>query len=260
MDMDEEQQQDADSEDESSQEESTTVEGSAQEGEQKVEEDKDDEEQATVPQLTNEQIAALAKDERLQKAVRGEQADSLQAFIKQTLDEQEQTKENEKAQAAQRQSLEDAYKALRENDDPGPLAQIAAEQYEKAREADKVSGQVSDAVARELAEFVEAVYGDTIKGMKPEEVKALDKMTVVDALVELDRRRADSIRGESASQVSEAEKAAQNAAAAAKARGDAGGQIPGGSAEEAVGDDIGTLLRQGLGENDPEYEEVSSGG
>lgn len=225
--------------------------------EEKGEEEKTDE--VTLPDLTDEQRAALAKDPAIQEAVRGEGAAELDAFIKNTIEEHDQKKETEQTRAAERKTKEEALKVYREDNDPAPLAQIAAEEAAKAETADALSAEVGEAMTRELRPYVEAVYGETIKGMKPEEVKELAEMPLVDALQKLDDRRVAAIKGESAGEVDAAKKAAQNAKTAADARGDGGGNLPGGSAEEAVGDDIGTLMRKGLEDGAPEYEEVAGG-
>jgi len=84
--------------------------------------------------------------------------------------------------------------------------------------------------------------------MKPEEVDKLSEMPLVDALTELDRLKAEGIRGEATGEVDAAKKAAQHAKTAVDARSDATGTLPGGSAKEEVGESIGDLMRQGMEE------------
>ncbi len=227
-----------------------------EEGEEDAEEKEEEKaDEAELPELTDEQVAALRdKDERFKQA-----PSDLDAFLREALQQQEQTKEQEQAQAAQRQSLEDARKAYREDNDPAPLAQLADEMLVKAEEAEQLSAKLDEAMQEQLRPYVEAVYGEQIRSMKREEVERLSDMPLVDALKELDRMKGEAVRGESAGEVDAAKKAAQNAAAAANARSETGANLPGGSAKEAVGDDIGTLMRQGMGEEDLDVEEAQGG-
>jgi hypothetical protein len=213
-------------------------------------------EEVELPELTDDQRAALAKDPAMQKLVQAEGTEDLNAFIQATLAEAEKTKETEKEQAAERKTLEEAERAFREDNDPGPLAQIAADNLAKVRQRAAMSAEVDNAMYEGVRPFVEAEYGDTVRAMKPEEVKALDEMPLAEALQDLARRKAAASGG---SEKEAANKAVQNAATAGAARSESGGTLPGGTAKEAVSDDIGTLMRQGMGDDDLDVEEAQGG-
>lgn len=225
-------------------EEAAAEEVKEEKGEEAAQEEGKEAEAVEVPELSEEQVAALRQDPRFKPEEKA--PEGLDAFVKGLLQEQEQAKETEQTQAAERKSVEDALKAYREDDDPAPLAQIAADLYDKAQEAGRVSVEAAKVVDERLSVFVEAEYGEQIRALKPEEVKNLDEMPLMDALKELNHLRVEAVRGESTTDKDAAGKAVRDAATAGAARVEGKGALPGGSAEEEVGDDIGTLMRQGM--------------
>ncbi len=214
-------------------------------------EDKDDD-KVEVPELSAEQIKALADDPRIVEARKGKEGpapSALDELLKGAVADAEQKKESEETAKKDLATREEALKAYRDGD-PAPLAELAVRAIEGAERQQAVDAAAEEGVDAKMANVIQALYGDTLKGMKPEEVKALDDMPLVDAIQKLADLKAVGSKAESDAAVSEAEKAAHNAATGASASGDKVGVLPGGTAEEgAEGDDIGALLRKGIGDS-----------
>jgi hypothetical protein len=219
------------------------------EGEKKTDEDEGeskDDDSVDLPDLTPEQIAALAQDPRIAEARQGEDKSALDRLLEDSLAEREQERERKESEAKQEADVDSALKAYEEGD-PAPLAELAAKGVAQARKQREITSALDGAVSDRIADDIRKVFGDTLKDMKPEEVKALDDMPLADALSRLVEIKAAAGKAESQEQLSEAEKAARNAKAAADARNDDNGSLPGGTAKEgAAGDDIGALIREGM--------------
>ncbi len=222
------------------------------ESEQKGDGEDKDEDKVEVPELSAEQIAALADDPRIVEARKGKEgptASALDELLKGAVADADQKKESEATAKKDLATREEALKALDEGD-PAPLAALAKQAIDNAERQQAVDAAAEEGVDARMATVIKALYGETLEAMKPEEVKALDAMPLVDAIQKLADLKAAGSKAESDTAVSEAEKAARDAATGKSANGDKVGVLPGGSAEEgAEGDDIGALLRKGIGES-----------
>ena len=220
-------------------------------GEDKGDEEKSDE-TVEVPELSNEQIAALADDPRIVEARKGKEgptSSALDELLKGAVAEAEQKKESEETAKKDTATREEALKAFRDGD-PAPLAELAVRAIEGAERQQAVDAAAEEGVNTRMADVIRTVYGDTLKAMKPEEVKALDDIPLVDAIQKLADLKAAGSKTESDAAVAAANQAARDAATGASANGDKVGVLPGGRTEEgAEGDDIGALLRKGIGES-----------
>ncbi len=219
-------------------------------GEDKGDEEKS-EETVEVPELSDEQIAALADDPRIveaRKSKEGPAPSALDELLKGAVADADQKRESEETTKKDLATREEALKAYRDGD-PAPLAELAVRAIEGAERQQAVDAAAEEGVDARMAGVIQALYGDTLKAMKPEEVKALDDIPLVDAIQKLADLKAAGPKAESDAAVSAAEQAARNAATGNSAKGDKVGVLPGGTAEEgAEGDDIGALLRKGIGE------------
>ena len=232
-------------------EEATSEKKDEEKGEDKGDEEKS-EETVEVPELSDEQIAALADDPRIVEARKGKEGpapSALDELLKGAVADAEQKKESEETAKKDLATREEAMKAYRDGD-PAPLAELAVRAIEGAERQQAVDAAAEEGVDARMAGVIQALYGDTLKAMKPEEVKALDDIPLVDAIQKLADLKAAGPKAESDAAVSAAEQAARNAATGNSAKGDKVGVLPGGTAEEgAEGDDIGALLRKGIGES-----------
>ncbi len=233
---------------------SDTEEKKEEKGEEKGENDQagKDDDKVEVPELSDEQIAALADDPRIVEARKGKEgptSSALDELLKGAVADAEQKKESEETAKKDIATRDEALKAL-EDGDPAPLAALAKQAIENAERQKDIDSAAEEGVDARLATVIQALYGDTLKAMKSEERAALDDMPLVDAIQKLADLKAAGPKAESDAAVSEAEKAAHNAATGASANGDKVGVLPGGSAEEgAEGDDIGALIRKGIGDS-----------
>ena len=203
-------------------------------------------EAAGLPELTDEQIAALAKDPRIQSAFKTEAPSALDELVNSLLAEKEEEKTKATAEAETQKTVEEALKAFEEGDDPAPLAALAAKSFREAQRRAEITTQLQEAVNTEVGAAIDAAYGDLLRSMKPDEVKTLDAMPLPDALKELQRRSIEVATGQSRE---DSQKALAAAKTGATARADGTIHLPGGSAKEDVGDDIGALMRKGLGDS-----------
>ncbi|KKN29546.1 hypothetical protein LCGC14_0843040 [marine sediment metagenome] len=230
-------------------EEATSEKKDEEKGEDKGDEEKS-EETVEVPELSDEQIAALADDPRIVEARKGKEGpapSALDELLKGAVADADQKRESEETTKKDLATREEALKAFRDDGDPAPLAALAARAIEGAERQQAVDAAAEEGVNARMAGVIQAVYGDTLKAMKPEEVKALDDIPLVDAIQKLADLKAAGPKAESDAAVSAAEQAARNAATGNSAKGDKVGVLPGGTAEEgAEGDDIGALLRKGI--------------
>ena len=201
---------------------------------------------ADIPELTDEQIAALAKDPRIQSAFKTEAPSALDELVNSLLAEKEEEKTKATAEAETQKTVEEALKAFEEGDDPAPLAALAAKSFREAQRRAEITTQLQEAVNTEVGAAIDAAYGDLLRSMKPDEVKTLDAMPLPDALKELQRRSIEVATGQSRE---DSQKALAAAKTGATARADGTIHLPGGSAKEDVGDDIGALMRKGLGDS-----------
>src|SRR3990172_5381721 len=87
---------------------------------------------ATLPELTDEQIAVLAKDPRVQEAFKAEAPSALDELVDSLLAEKEGEKTRAAAEAETQKTGEEALKAFEEGD-PAPLADLAAKSYREAQ-------------------------------------------------------------------------------------------------------------------------------
>ena len=200
---------------------------------------------AALPELTDEQVAALARDPRIQEAFKQEAPSALDELVNSLLAEKEGEKTRAAVEAETQKTVEEALKAFEEGD-PAPLADLAAKSYREAQSRAAIRGQLEEAVNAEVGAAIDAAYGDLLRSMKPDEVKALDAMPLPDALKELQKRAVEAATGQTREESSKALKAAVTGAAA---RVDGAVNLPGGRAEEDVGDDIGALMRKGLADS-----------
>ena len=199
-----------------------------------------------LPELTDEQIAALAKDPRVQEAFKAEAPSALDELVNSLLAEKEGEKTRAAVEAETQKTVEEALKAFEEGD-PAPLADLAAKSYREAQSRAALRGQLEEAVNAEVGAAIDAAYGDLLRTMKPDEVKALDAMSLPDALKELQKRAVEVATGQSREDSQKALAAAKTGAAA---RADGSVNLPGGaSAKDDVGDDIGALMRKGLADS-----------
>ena len=219
-------------------------------GEEKAEEKAN--ETVEVPELSDDQIAALADDPRIVEARKGKEGpapSALDELLKGAVADAEQKKESEETAKKDLATREEAMKAYRDGD-PAPLAELAVRAIEGAERQQAVDAAAEEGANERLAAAVQAVYGGTLGAMSDEDRKSLDAMPFVDAIQKLADLKASGSKAESDAAVSEAEKAAHNAATGASASGDKVGVLPGGTSEEgAEGDDIGALLRKGIGDS-----------
>ncbi len=233
-------------------EEATSEEKKDEKGEEKGEEKDESGETVEVPELSEEQIKALADDPRIVEARKGKESpapSALDELLKGAVADAEQKKESEETAKKDLATREEAMKAYSDGD-PAPLAALAKQAIESAERQQAVDAAAEEGVDAKMANVIQALYGDTLKAMKPEEVKALDDIPLVDAIQKLADLKAAGSKAESDAAVSEAEKAARNAATGVSASGEKVGVLPGGTAEEgAEGDDIGALLRKGIGDS-----------
>ncbi|KKL65436.1 hypothetical protein LCGC14_2155000 [marine sediment metagenome] len=213
--------------------------------------DKDEEkdesgEPVEVPDLSDEQIALLAKDPRIAELRKGDETSALDELLKGAVAEETQKREHEETAKKDLATREEALKAFRDGD-PAPLAELAVRAIEGAERRQAIDAAAEEGADARLGQAIQVVYGNELKAMTPEEVKALDDMPLEDAIQKLADLKAAGSKEESDAAVSEAEKAAHNAATGNSASGEKVGVLPGGSAEEgAEGDDIGALLRKGI--------------
>ena len=200
---------------------------------------------AALPELTDEQIAALAKDPRVQEAFKQEAPSALDELVNSLLAEKEGEKTRAAVEAETQKTVEEALKAFEEGD-PAPLADLAAKSYREAQSRAAIRGQLEEAVNAEVGAAIDAAYGDLLRTMKPDEVKALDAMSLPDALKELQKRAVEVATGQSREDSQKALAAAKTGAAA---RADGSVNLPGAAAQKDVGDDIGALMRKGLADS-----------
>ncbi len=149
-------------------------------GEDKGDEEKSDE-TVEVPDLSEEQIALLAKDPRIAELRKGSETSALDELLKGALAEETQKKESEETAKKDLATRDEALKAYRDGD-PAPLAELAVRAIEGAERQQAVDAAAEEGVDAKMANVIQALYGDTLKAMKPEEVKALDAMPLVDAI------------------------------------------------------------------------------
>lgn len=227
-------------------EQKTEVEASDEDATKEQEAEGKDEKAVELPELTDEQIAALREDPRFKPETPQTDIDSL---LKSVIDEHEHKKESEREEAERKAGLEEALKAYQEGN-AEPLADLAAKSVEDAQKRQALDAEVEAALEERLVKVVQANYMDELKAMSSEEVQALDKMPREQALGVLADKKAERIRAELAGQAKKQDEADATAEAGKAARKDAVGVLPGGVADKegASGDSIGALMREGLGD------------
>lgn len=223
-----------------------SVEASGEEGAEGAEAPGGDD-QAALPQLTDEQIQALAQDPRFRQATLGGNLDEI---INELLTEREEQREIARTQAEQAQTLMEAYRKGEEDGDWEEFGKLAADAMKAQAQQSQASQQVLSQVQDELDQALTAAYGEDFIA-KVDENKLQQSFAakglagVIEVLREMDR---EAVRQELGGRIEETERQAQNVAAAAAARGAAVPNLPGGSATTGgdLGDDIGSLMREGL--------------
>src|SRR3990167_3871519 len=100
---------------------------------------------ADLPELTDEQIAVLAKDPRVQEAFKAEAPSALDELVNSLLAEKEGERTKAAAEAETQKTVEEALKSFEEGD-PAPLADLAAKSYREAQSRAALRGQLEEAV------------------------------------------------------------------------------------------------------------------
>jgi len=115
----------------------TDEEKTASDTEEKKDEEKGDEEEdksgdtVEVPELSEEQLAALAEDPRIAELRKGSETSALDELLKGALVEETQKRESEETAKKDLVTREEALKAYSDGD-PAPLAALAANAIESA--------------------------------------------------------------------------------------------------------------------------------
>lgn len=235
------------------------AEGAKSEGEEKSDDGAKGEDGGDdAAELTPEQIAELTKNPALREAILGDTGaqDSLDKVVAEALAESQRVQAQDKATSEQKATVDEALKKASEDGDYSELGRLAADSIARSREVDRIRPGVVQDVYAEYDAAVSAVYGDEIAKLSEEDRKALNRSGFASdgdfleaVFTTLRDKHAESVRSESTEQLTEAQKAAENATVGAKARGDGTASLPGGSAEQgALSENLGDLIRQGLTE------------
>jgi hypothetical protein len=119
------------------------------EGDEGESKDGADDDSVTLPDLTDEQIAALAADPRIAEARKGDEKSALDRLLEDSLAEREQERERKESEAKQEADVDSALKAYEEGD-PAPLADLAKKGVEQARRQREMNSAFDDAYSERV--------------------------------------------------------------------------------------------------------------